>query len=86
MKDNILCFYCVFVSHLAGHHNLSQFTSYSLYDYRVGRTSLHLVLGNSVGRAVATSEAVGGGDGRPQRFAPHLHVGPCGHHGSNCEN
>ena len=56
------------------------------YYYRVGGTSLHLVLGDSVGRAVATSEAVGGGDGRPQRFAAHLHVGPCGHHGSNCEN
>ena len=50
-------------------------------NYRVGGTSLHLVLGNSVGRAVATSEAVGGGYGRPERFAGHLHVWPCGHHG-----
>ena len=87
MKDNILCFYCVFVSHLAGHHNLSQFTTTTThqhwasfttqYPHRVGRTSLHLVLGNSVGGAVAPGEAVGGGDGWPQRFAAHLHVWPC---------
>ena len=97
MKDNILCFYCVFVSPLG---RTSSFITQSdtvhpgattlqlyCYYYRVGGTSLHLVLGHSVGRAVATSEAVGGGYGRPERFAPHLHVWPCGHHRvtQNCQ-
>ena len=81
-------FYCVFVSHSAGHHNLSQpqLTAHSVLGwlycspYRVGWTSLHLMLGHSVGRAVATCEAVGGGDGRPEGLAGHLHVWPGGHH------
>ena len=32
--------------------------------------------------AVSACEAVGGGDGRAQGFAPHLHVCPARHHHS----
>ena len=73
MKDNILCF-IVFLCRtwlvIIIYHS-------SPNTYRVGGTSLHLVLGNSVGGAVAPSEAVGGGDGWAQGFAAHLHVWPC---------
>ena len=48
--------------------------------YRVSGAPLHLVLGDPVGGAVSPSEAVGGGDGRPEGLAGHLHVWPGGHH------